>query len=58
VIRYYRACNGACHAGLFAATRLAENHASMYGAVDLASDDIGGLLDRALPDGTIECHTT
>jgi hypothetical protein len=32
-----------------AATRLAENHASMYGAVDLASDDIGGLLDRALP---------
>jgi putative acyl-CoA dehydrogenase len=33
----------------FAATRLAENHASMYGAVDLARDDIHGLLDRALP---------
>jgi hypothetical protein len=31
------------------ATRLAENHASMYGAVDLVGDDIGGLLDRALP---------
>jgi putative acyl-CoA dehydrogenase len=37
------------HAELFAATRLAENHASMYGAVDLASGDIGGLLERALP---------
>jgi putative acyl-CoA dehydrogenase len=37
------------HAERFAATRLAENHASMYGAVDLASDDISGLLDRALP---------
>ena len=37
------------HAELFAATRLAANHASMYGAVDLASDDIRGLLDRALP---------
>jgi putative acyl-CoA dehydrogenase len=36
-------------AELFAATRLAENHASMYGAVDLASDDIRGLLERALP---------
>jgi putative acyl-CoA dehydrogenase len=35
-------------AELFAATRLAENHASMYGAVDLASDDIRGLLERAL----------
>jgi putative acyl-CoA dehydrogenase len=36
-------------AELFAATRLAENHASMYGAVDLADDDIRGLLERALP---------
>jgi putative acyl-CoA dehydrogenase len=38
------------HAELFAATRLAENHASMYGAVDLAGDDISGLLERALPN--------
>jgi len=37
------------HAELFAATRLAGNHASMYGAVELANDDIRGLLDRALP---------
>jgi putative acyl-CoA dehydrogenase len=37
------------HAELFAATRLAGNHASMYGAVDLAGDDIRGLLERALP---------
>src|SRR6202158_4332100 len=37
------------HAELFARTRLAANHASMYGAVDLANDDIRGLLDRALP---------
>jgi putative acyl-CoA dehydrogenase len=37
------------HAELFAATRLAENHGSMYGAVDLAQDDIRGLLERALP---------
>jgi putative acyl-CoA dehydrogenase len=37
------------HAELFAATRLAGNHASMYGAVDLAQDDISGLLERALP---------
>jgi putative acyl-CoA dehydrogenase len=36
-------------AELFAATRLAENHASMYGAVDLTNDDIRGLLERALP---------
>jgi putative acyl-CoA dehydrogenase len=36
-------------AELFAASRLAENHASMYGAVDLAGDDISGLLERALP---------
>jgi putative acyl-CoA dehydrogenase len=37
------------HAELFAATRLAGNHASMYGAVDLAGGDINGLLQRALP---------
>ncbi|NOJ42816.1 acyl-CoA dehydrogenase family protein [Bradyrhizobium australiense] len=36
-------------AELFAATRLAGNHAGMYGAVDLANDDIRGLLERALP---------
>ena len=36
-------------AELFAATRLAVTHASMYGAVDLANDDIRGLLERALP---------
>src|SRR4051794_37237735 len=36
-------------AELFAATRLAENHASMYGAVDLVGQDISGLLERALP---------
>jgi putative acyl-CoA dehydrogenase len=36
-------------AELFATTRLAENHASMYGAVDLPSDDIRGLLERTLP---------
>jgi putative acyl-CoA dehydrogenase len=36
-------------AELFAATRLAGNHGGMYGAVDLAADDIGRLLDRALP---------
>jgi putative acyl-CoA dehydrogenase len=37
------------HAELFAATRLAGNRGGMYGAVDLATDDIGRLLDRALP---------
>jgi putative acyl-CoA dehydrogenase len=37
------------HAELFARTRLAQNHASMYGAVDLAADDIRGLLERTLP---------
>jgi putative acyl-CoA dehydrogenase len=37
------------HAELFAATRLAGNHGGMYGAVDLANQDIRGLLDRALP---------
>jgi putative acyl-CoA dehydrogenase len=36
-------------AGLFALTRLAENRASLYGAVDLAGDDIRYLLERALP---------
>ncbi|MBR2119878.1 MAG: acyl-CoA dehydrogenase family protein [Pseudomonadota bacterium] len=37
------------HADLFAATRLDANHGNLYGAVDLAGDDIRGLLDRALP---------
>jgi putative acyl-CoA dehydrogenase len=37
------------HAELFATTRLAGNHASMYGAIDLASADVTGLLERALP---------
>jgi putative acyl-CoA dehydrogenase len=37
------------HAELFASTRLAANHASMYGAVDLVGDDIRELLERALP---------
>jgi putative acyl-CoA dehydrogenase len=37
------------HAECFAATRLAENHGGMYGAVELAPEDIGRLLDRALP---------
>jgi putative acyl-CoA dehydrogenase len=37
------------HAELFGATRLAGNHASMYGAVDLPRDDIRALLERALP---------
>jgi hypothetical protein len=32
-----------------ASTRLAGNHGGMYGAVDLPSDDISRLLDRALP---------
>jgi putative acyl-CoA dehydrogenase len=36
-------------AELFAATRLAEAHAPMYGAVDFAPDEITSLLDRALP---------
>jgi putative acyl-CoA dehydrogenase len=36
-------------AELFAATRLATNHASMYGAVDLELKDVRALLDRALP---------
>src|SRR6201996_1836468 len=37
------------HAECFAATRLAENHGGMYGAVELAPEDISRLLDRALP---------
>lgn len=37
------------HAELFAVTRLAANHASMYGAVDLESDEARALLERALP---------
>ncbi|MVT55660.1 isovaleryl-CoA dehydrogenase [Bradyrhizobium yuanmingense] len=36
-------------AELFAATRLATNHASMYGAVELDSADVRALLERALP---------
>ena len=36
-------------AELFARTRLAQDHASMYGAVDLAVGDISGLLERVLP---------
>jgi putative acyl-CoA dehydrogenase len=37
------------HAEIFARTRLAAPHAGMYGAVDLAHDDIKSLLVRALP---------
>ena len=37
------------HAELFAETRLAGNHATMYGAVDLADGDMRVLLERALP---------
>jgi putative acyl-CoA dehydrogenase len=37
------------HAELFAATRLAGRHAGMYGAVDLATEDVSDLLQRALP---------
>jgi putative acyl-CoA dehydrogenase len=37
------------HAELFATTRLAANHASMYGAVELESGDVRALLERALP---------
>ena len=36
-------------AELFAATRLANPHAGMYGAVDLAENDASALLERALP---------
>jgi putative acyl-CoA dehydrogenase len=37
------------HAELFAATRLAATHGSMYGAVELGTNDIRALLDRVLP---------
>lgn len=37
------------HAELFAATRLAANHASMYGAVELENGEVRALLERALP---------
>jgi len=37
------------HAELFARTRLAQNHASMYGAVEFGCDDVRGLLERTLP---------
>jgi putative acyl-CoA dehydrogenase len=37
------------HAELFPATRLATTHASLYGGVDLAENDVRGLLERALP---------
>lgn len=37
------------HAELFSATRLADNHASMYGAVELESSHVRALLERALP---------
>jgi len=36
-------------AALFASTRLANPHASMYGTVDLAENDARDLLQRALP---------
>ncbi|MBV9530013.1 MAG: acyl-CoA dehydrogenase family protein, partial [Bradyrhizobium sp.] len=36
-------------AELFAASRLKEGHTGMYGAVDLANDDVRTLLERALP---------
>ncbi|MEY9185413.1 putative acyl-CoA dehydrogenase [Bradyrhizobium sp. USDA 326] len=37
------------NAELFASTRLAANHASMYGAVELGGPDVHELLARALP---------
>lgn len=37
------------NAELFASTRLAASHASMYGAVELGSGDVRALLERALP---------
>ena len=37
------------HAELFAATRLVQTHAGMYGAVDVAEIDTRNLLERALP---------
>ena len=36
-------------AELFGSTRLAANHASMYGAVELDNGDVRALLERALP---------
>ena len=36
-------------AELFAATRLANSHTGMYGAVDIANHDVRTLLQRALP---------
>lgn len=42
-------CVSSHHAELFAATRLAANHASMYGAVEIESGDVRALLERALP---------
>jgi putative acyl-CoA dehydrogenase len=36
-------------AELFSTTRVATTHAGMYGAIDIAADDINGLLERALP---------
>jgi putative acyl-CoA dehydrogenase len=37
------------NAELFAATRLAATHASMYGAVEMENGDVRALLGRALP---------
>jgi putative acyl-CoA dehydrogenase len=37
------------HAELFSATRLANPHSGMYGAVDIADAEIRSLLERALP---------
>ncbi|MDH2355797.1 acyl-CoA dehydrogenase family protein [Bradyrhizobium sp. SSUT112] len=37
------------HAELFAATRLATTHPSMYGAVELETGDVRALLERTLP---------
>jgi len=36
-------------AELFATPRLAGNHPGVYGAVDLSSNDVRGLMERALP---------
>ncbi len=37
------------HAELFAATRLKQEHGSLYGAADLSAAEARGLLERALP---------
>jgi putative acyl-CoA dehydrogenase len=37
------------HAELFSATRLANPHSGMYGAVDIADAEVRSLLERALP---------